>query len=65
VQRMLHSLGYACKQYLLHAMILSISKSEISRIEVVVSEIKSSGVPLLAKTAGLAALELQRLPRCI
>ncbi|XP_015958754.1 serine/threonine-protein kinase RUNKEL isoform X2 [Arachis duranensis] len=65
VQRMLHALGYACKQYLLHAMILSISMPEISRIEVIVSELKSSGVPGLAKTAALAALELQRLPRCI
>lgn len=65
VQRMLHALGYACKQYLLHAMILSISIPEISRIEVIVSDLKSSGVPALAKTAGLAALELQRLPRCI
>ncbi|KAL2341176.1 hypothetical protein Fmac_009116 [Flemingia macrophylla] len=65
VQRMLHALGYACKQYLLHAMILSISIPEISRIEVIVSDLKSSGVPALAKTAGLAAMELQRLPRCI
>lgn len=65
VQRMLHALGYACKQYLLHAMILSISMPEISRIEVIVSELKSSGVLGLAKAAGLAALELQRLPRCI
>ncbi|KAG4956163.1 hypothetical protein JHK85_042543 [Glycine max] len=65
VQRMLHALGYACKQYLLHAMILSISKPEISRTEVIVSELKSSGGSALAKTAGLAALELQRLPRCI
>ncbi|KAG5130912.1 hypothetical protein JHK84_037309 [Glycine max] len=65
IQRMLHALGYACKQYLLHAMILSISKPEISRTEVIVSELKNSGVPALAKTAGLAALELQRLPRCI
>ena len=65
VQRMLHALGYACKQYLLHAMILSISKQEISRIEVIVSELKSSSVPGLSKTAGLAAMELQRLPRCI
>ncbi|CAI8590808.1 unnamed protein product [Vicia faba] len=65
VQRMLHALGYACKQYLLHAMILSISIPEISRIEGIVSELKSSSVPALAKTAGLAALELQRLPRCI
>ncbi|GAU37720.1 hypothetical protein TSUD_382130 [Trifolium subterraneum] len=65
VQRMLHALGYACKQYLLHAMILSISIPEITRIEVIVSELKNSTVPALAKTAGLAALELQRLPRCI
>lgn len=65
VQRMLHALGYACRQYILHSMILSISIPEISRIEVIVSELKSSGVPHLAKTAGLAALELQRLPRCI
>ncbi|XP_058723866.1 serine/threonine-protein kinase RUNKEL-like [Vicia villosa] len=65
VQRMLHALGYACKQYLLHAMILSISIPEISRIEGIVSELKSSSIPALAKTAGLAAMELQRLPRCI
>ncbi|KAK7303170.1 hypothetical protein RJT34_14072 [Clitoria ternatea] len=65
VQRMLNALGYACKQYLLHAMILSISIPEISRIEMILSELKSSDVPALAKTSGLAALELQRLPRCI
>ncbi|MED6121685.1 hypothetical protein PIB30_032454 [Stylosanthes scabra] len=65
VQRMLHALGYGCKQYLLHAMILSISMPEISRIEAIISELKSSGVPALAKTATLAAMELQRLPRCI
>ncbi|KAE9594624.1 hypothetical protein Lal_00037436 [Lupinus albus] len=65
VQRMLHALGYACKQYLLHAMILSISIPEISRIEVIVSELRSSGVPGLTKASALAALELQRLPRCI
>ena len=65
VQRMLHALGYACKQYLLHAMILSIYIPEISRIEVIVSELKNSSVHTLANTARLAALELQRLPRCI
>ncbi|KAK4266480.1 hypothetical protein QN277_027392 [Acacia crassicarpa] len=65
VNRMLHALGYACGQYLLHAMILSISIPEISRIEMIVSELKSSGAHDLAKTAGLAALELQRLPRCL
>ncbi|OIW13952.1 hypothetical protein TanjilG_09303 [Lupinus angustifolius] len=65
VQRMLHALDYACKQYLLHAMILSISIPEISRIKMIVSELKSSSVPGLATAAALTASELQRLPRCI
>ncbi|KAJ7955033.1 Serine/threonine-protein kinase RUNKEL [Quillaja saponaria] len=65
VQRMLHALGYACRQYLSQAMILSISIPEISRIEVIISELKCSGVPGLVNTGSLAALELQRLPRCI
>ncbi|CAL0334651.1 unnamed protein product [Lupinus luteus] len=63
-QRMLHALGYACKQYLLHPTILSISIPEISRIDFIVSELKSSGVPGLATAAALAASELQQLPRC-
>ena len=43
VQRVLHALGYSCRQYLLHAMILSISIPEISRIEGIVSELKGFG----------------------
>ncbi|KGN57089.2 serine/threonine-protein kinase RUNKEL [Cucumis sativus] len=65
VQRMLHSLGYACRQYLAHAMILSLSISEISRIEAIISDIKSSSTPRLANDAMLVAMELQRLHRCI
>ncbi|XP_040995259.1 serine/threonine-protein kinase RUNKEL-like [Juglans microcarpa x Juglans regia] len=65
VLRMLHALGYSCRQYLSQAMILSISVPEITRIEAIVSELKSSGVPALATAASLVALELQRLPRCI
>lgn len=65
VQRMLHSLGYACRQYLVHAMILSLSISEISRIEAIISDIKSSNTPRLANDAMLVAMELQRLHRCI
>ncbi|KAJ4844679.1 hypothetical protein Tsubulata_018297 [Turnera subulata] len=65
LKRMLHALGYSCRQYLSHAMILSISISEISRIEAAVSELKSSRIPDLANVASLVALELQRLPRCI
>ncbi|XP_015874449.3 serine/threonine-protein kinase RUNKEL [Ziziphus jujuba] len=65
VQRMLHAIGYSCKQYLSHAMILSISIPEISKIEAIVSELKSSGISGLANAASLVAVELQRLPRCI
>ncbi|KAF5736920.1 Serine/threonine-protein kinase ULK4 [Tripterygium wilfordii] len=64
LQRMLHALGYSCRQYLSHAMILSISKSEISRIEAILSELKTSDIPL-ASDASIVSLELQRLPRCI
>ncbi|KAK4357847.1 hypothetical protein RND71_023457 [Anisodus tanguticus] len=65
LQRVLIALGYSCRQYLSHAMILSISLPEISKIEGIVSQVKSSTIPSLADAASLAALELQRLPRCI
>lgn len=65
LQRMLHALGYSCRQYLSHALILSISVPEILRIEAIVSELKSSSVPDLANAALFVASELQRLPRCI
>lgn len=64
VQRMVHSLGYACKQYLSQAMILSISIHEVSKIEAILAELKGSGIPELANAASLVAVELQRLPRC-
>lgn len=63
--RILHALGYSCKQYLSHGMILSISVSEISRIEGTISQLKSANIPALAEAASLAASELQRLPRRI
>lgn len=64
VLRMLHALGYSCRQYLSHAMILSISIPEISRLEAIVSELKSSSIPGISNTALLVSKELQRLPRC-
>ncbi|KAL5782387.1 hypothetical protein ACOSP7_007416 [Xanthoceras sorbifolium] len=65
LQRMLHALGYSCRQYLSHAMILSISVPHISRIEAIISQLKTSNIPALADAASLAASELQRLPRCV
>ncbi|XVF28423.1 hypothetical protein REPUB_Repub15cG0028200 [Reevesia pubescens] len=65
LQRILHAVGYSCRQYLSHAMILSISIPEITRIEGIVSELKSSSIPGLANVASLVLSKLQRLPRCI
>ncbi|CAA2968847.1 serine threonine- kinase RUNKEL [Olea europaea subsp. europaea] len=63
VERILHALGYSSRLYLLHAMILSISTSEISKIEAIVLDLKSSSNQSIAKTASRVALELQKVPR--
>ncbi|KDP40032.1 hypothetical protein JCGZ_02030 [Jatropha curcas] len=63
--RILHALGYSCRQYLSHAMILSISVSDVSRIEAIVLELKNSSIIDLARAASVVATELHRLPRCI
>ncbi|KAE8712390.1 hypothetical protein F3Y22_tig00110257pilonHSYRG00074 [Hibiscus syriacus] len=65
LKRLLHAVGYACRQYLLQAMILSISGPEITRIQGIVSKLKSSSIPGLANVASLVLSELQRLSRCV
>ncbi|KAG5376616.1 hypothetical protein IGI04_041212 [Brassica rapa subsp. trilocularis] len=62
LKRILHCLGYACKQYLSHAMILSISGHDVNKINAIVSEIKNSDVAGLSSVASLVVVELQRLP---
>ncbi|KAJ4882519.1 Protein kinase family protein with ARM repeat domain [Raphanus sativus] len=62
LKRILHCLGYACKQYLSQAMILSISGHDVNKINAIVSEIKNSDVAGLSSVASLVAMELQRLP---
>ncbi|KAJ6319024.1 hypothetical protein OIU76_014379 [Salix suchowensis] len=64
LQRILHALAYSCRQYLSHAMILSIAVNEISRIEVILSELKNPSTPDLANAVLLVVSELQRLHRC-
>ncbi|CAI0627005.1 unnamed protein product [Linum tenue] len=61
--RTLHALCYACRQYLSHAMILSMSVAEVSRVQGIVMEIKGSAGGDLSDAASLVGLELQRLPR--
>ncbi|TYG50728.1 hypothetical protein ES288_D10G199100v1 [Gossypium darwinii] len=53
LQRILHTVGYSCRQCLSHAMILSISKPEITWIERIVFDLKSSNIPELADVASL------------
>lgn len=65
VQRMLYALGYSCRQYFSHAIILSMAVPEISKIKTIVSEINKSGVSALVGAASLVAPELDRLPRCL
>ncbi|KHG14685.1 Serine/threonine-protein kinase ULK4 [Gossypium arboreum] len=65
LNRLLQAVGYSCRQYLSHAMILSISAAEITRIQGIVSELKSSSIPGLANVASVVFSELQRLPRRI
>ncbi|CAN8255898.1 unnamed protein product [Cochlearia groenlandica] len=64
LKRILHCLGYACKQYVSQAMILSISGHDVSKINAIVCEIKNSDDDVgLNGVASLVAVELQRLPR--
>ncbi|KAL7123882.1 hypothetical protein ABFS83_14G012000 [Erythranthe nasuta] len=63
VERILHALGFSCRQYLLNAMILSISSSELTKIDAIVSSLKSSSVKGVAYASSQVALELQRIPR--
>jgi len=63
--RLLYSLAFSCQQYLSQAMILSISIPDVKRIEVLVSNLKSSSAPGVSEAALSLGLELQRLPRCV
>ncbi|ONK63439.1 uncharacterized protein A4U43_C07F15170 [Asparagus officinalis] len=65
LQRLLYALSFSCQQYLSHAMILSISIPDVKRIEVLISDLKSSTLPGVSEAAFSLSLELQRLPRCV
>ena len=62
---LLHALAFSCRQYLSQAMILSISIPDIKRIEVLVSDLKSSRVPGVPEAAYSLGFELQRLLCCV
>lgn len=63
VERILHTLGLSCRQYLLHAMILSICASDLAKVEAMVSELKGYSVKSIAELSARVATDLQRLHR--
>ncbi|KAK9146832.1 hypothetical protein Sjap_006735 [Stephania japonica] len=65
LRRILHALGFSCRQYRCQSMILSLSVPEIMRIEAVVSNLKSSNIQGVANAASIVVSELQQLLCCI
>lgn len=63
VERVLHALGFSCRQHLLHSMILSIGASELAKTEAIVSNLKGSSTKSVANASLQVAHELQRVPR--
>ncbi|KAL3641960.1 hypothetical protein CASFOL_012775 [Castilleja foliolosa] len=63
VERVLHALGYSCRYYILHTMILSVSTSELAKIEGIVSSFRGSSVKGIADASFQVLMELQRIPR--
>ncbi|KAL6535359.1 hypothetical protein OROMI_026733 [Orobanche minor] len=63
VERILHALGFSCRYYVLHAMILSVSTSDLAKIEAIVPSFRGSGVKSIADISFQVAIELQRVPR--
>ncbi|KAL8462481.1 hypothetical protein ACS0TY_033492 [Phlomoides rotata] len=63
LERILHALGFSCRQYLLHMMILSICIPELVKIEAIVSNLRGSSNKNVADASFQVALELQRVPR--
>ncbi|PIN14375.1 Serine-threonine protein kinase FUSED [Handroanthus impetiginosus] len=63
VERILHALGFSCRQYLLQSMILSICMSDLAKIEAIVSDLRSSSIKNVADASSRVALELQRIHR--
>lgn len=63
LERILHALGFSCRQYLLHMMILSVCIPELVKIEAIVSNLRGSANKNVADASFQVALELQRVPR--
>ncbi|KAL3812788.1 hypothetical protein ACJIZ3_014056 [Penstemon smallii] len=62
VERTLHALGFSCRQYLSHSMILSICTSDLAKIEAIVLDLRGSSIKNIADASFRVAMELQRIP---
>ncbi|XP_011071492.1 serine/threonine-protein kinase RUNKEL [Sesamum indicum] len=63
VVRVLHALGFSCRQYLLHSMILSICTSDMAKIEAIISDLRGSNIKSVVDASSRVAKELQRIHR--
>ncbi|XP_042022786.1 serine/threonine-protein kinase RUNKEL-like [Salvia splendens] len=63
LERILHALGFSCRQYMLHSMILSISTSELAKTEAIVSNLKGSSIKGISNASIQVEQELQRIHR--
>ncbi|KAL3634568.1 hypothetical protein CASFOL_021622 [Castilleja foliolosa] len=63
IERVLHALGFSCRYYILHTMIVSVSMSELAKIEGIVSSFRGSSMKTIADASFQVTMELQRIPR--
>ncbi|CAA0834795.1 Protein kinase family protein with ARM repeat domain [Striga hermonthica] len=63
VERVLHAIGFSSRYYVSHTMILSISVSELAKIDAVVSSLRGSSMKNIAEASVKVAMELKRIPR--
>jgi serine/threonine-protein kinase ULK4 len=63
--RIMYSLAFCCRQYLAHAMILSIPKPALTQVETLVSALKRSNLNGVSDAACHLSMELERMPHCV
>lgn len=63
--RIMYALAFGCRQYLAHAMILSIAVPVLVQVETFVSTLKQSNLAGVSDAASYLSMELERMPHCM
>ncbi|KAJ4797579.1 Serine/threonine-protein kinase [Rhynchospora pubera] len=63
--RIIYALAFCCRQYLAHAMILSIPVPALVQVETFVSALKQSNLEGVSNAASYLGMELERMPHCV